>query len=160
MKSSIILFIFFFIFNCSPISRTDHEEAATYEPFSILSIESNLIEIKYVITGYTKSIPRRTMRREDSYIFDIVFRLSFRNDSEIWNDPIYVNIESADNTVELLNYDQELSQLTDTIFPEYVMQLEVKQKGNVRATLGYLDEKGKLIFDKTNPYRTKIVTLK
>ena len=160
MKSLLLLSILFFTFNCSPISQSNQEEAATFEPFSILSIESNLVEIKYVITGYTKSIPPRTMRREDSYIYDLVFRLSFKTDIDTWSEPIYVTIERADNTVEVLNYDDELSQLTDNIFPEYVVQLEVKKKGNIRATLGYLDGKGKVIFDKINPYRTKIVTLK
>ena len=159
MKALITLSVFLFIVTCSPISQINQVESTVFDSFSIISIESNLVEIKYKIVGYTKSIPPRIIRREDSYVYNLVFKLSFDKDIEDWNSPIYMQVKKAGNDFALVNYNDKLSRITDSIFPEYITRIEVKKKGDILITLGYLSSDGKILFDQMNPFRTKIITL-
>ena len=47
MKALITLSVFLFIVTCSPISQINQVESTVFDSFSIISIESNLVEIKY-----------------------------------------------------------------------------------------------------------------
>ena len=156
MKHLLLLLL---ILGCSSTSQKNHRPDNSFDPFSILSLESNLVEVKYVVTGYTQSIPPYQFKREDSYIFDIIFILSFSQDNKIWDKPIYVLYEPIESDVEIINYEKELNQSSGNIFPEYVGQIEVKKRGKIRVLLGYEDESGNLIFDRSNPFRTKEITL-
>lgn len=77
-----------------------------------------------------------------------------------WNKPIYLSMKALTEEMDIVNYDHQLYQLTDNIFPEYVCQVEVKRKGKIRVILGYENLNGEIIFDETNPFRTKDVILK
>jgi hypothetical protein len=157
-KSKYLLFLLLTL-SCSPISHTKHDANTALEPSSILSVESNLVEVKYIITGYTNSIPPQVIKKEDSYIYDLLFKLSFNKKFGIWNDPVHIYLNYVDNDIQPIKYDEELSQVKNGIFPGYVTRVEVKRKGDIQATLGYLDINGEILFDKTNPFCTKVVTL-
>ena len=147
------------ILGCASASYKNQQETNSYEPFSILSLENKLVEIKYVVTGHTNSIPPKILRREDSYIYDLQFLISFGQSNHRWKDPIYVLIEPLDKDVTIVRYDDELQQISENVYGEYVCQLEVKQRGEVIVILGYQEKSNIIIFDKTNPFRTKKLIL-
>ena len=147
------------ILGCTSASYKNQQETNSYEPFSILSLENKLVEIKYVVTGHTNSIPPTILRREDSYIYDLQFLISFGESNQRWKDPIYVLIEPLDKDVKIVRYDDELQQISENVYGEYVCQLEVKQRGEVIVILGYQEKSNIIIFDKTNPFRTKKLIL-
>jgi hypothetical protein len=153
--------LWLFILSCVPLPRGGSEtEGQAATPYSIISLESSLLEIKYITVGYTKSIPPHMIRKEDSYVYELVFRLAFPADQPAWEGPIPVVLEAPAEKTAILKYDDQLSRTTDNIFPDYICRVEVKKKGKIRAVLGFPDAEGNMVFDRDNPFLTREIVLR
>lgn len=131
-----------------------------FESFSILSVDSYLLEIKYKPGPTTLSWPGTTSHIPDSYIYGIRIKLAVFNDLANWNIPFFMHLEYVNHDSTIIKYDPELLQVRDGAFPIYYAEVEVKKKGECWLVLGILDPNGNIIFDDTNQYCTTTFTIK
>jgi hypothetical protein len=159
MKVSLKYSLLLLYFGCSTIPQNTTQDESSLKPFYISSIESHFIETKYEIVRYTGSYPGKPIKKEIGFVYDIVFALRFQDEGDIWAIPFYLNIEYSDGQEQNIKFNEEYNIISNKDFPEFVIQIEVKNKDNIKATIGYEKGNGRLVFNKSNTFQSKIVDL-
>ena len=159
MKFNLKYSLLLLCFGCSTIPQNTLQDESSLKPFYISSIESHFIETKYEIVRYTGSYPGKPIKKEIGFVYDIVFSLRFQDEEDIWERPFYLNIEYPDGQEQNIKFNEGYNILSNRDFPEFITQIEVKNKGNIKATVGYDKGDGRLVFNKSNPFQSKMVNL-
>ena len=159
MKFNLKYSLLLLYFGCSTIPQNTSKDESSLKPFYISSIESHFIETKYEIVRYTGSYPGKPIKKEIGFVYDIVFSLRFQDEGYIGAMPFYLNIEYSDGQEQNIKFNEEYNILSNKDFPEFVTQIEVTTKSSIRVTVGYEKGDGKLVFNKSNPFQSKMVNL-
>ena len=159
MKFNLKYSLLLLYFGCSTIPQNTSKDESSLKPFYISSIESHFIETKYEIVRYTGSYPGKPIKKEIGFVYDIVFSLRFQDEGYIGAMPFYLNIEYSDGQEQNIKFNEEYNILSNKYFPEFVTQIEVTTKSSIRVTVGYEKGDGKLVFNKSNPFQSKMVNL-
>ena len=137
--AKLIYLISLHLFACSSYQSTDRTSApdALFPPLSILTAYAKIIDTRYIITGYTNSIPPHYIKKTKNLVYEVTLSIKVNGINTYWRShfEVVLILPNGENINYVLN--EEEFALSSSFIEDFKFIVETPQKGVAKCKISF-----------------------